>query len=334
MINDPEDIDPDVLAAAVRSQLDNYDSDTADRSPQGYAPAQMSDAQVIRAMGKDPAELMNPNFPREATAYRAAVGKDQALQAKAAADQAKLMEKQMDPAYIAQQVYASTGNIGAARTIAKTRGPSIFTHGQIIEMGRGGSYGIKPAGDIDEMGVDGKRKRTSMSDYIHRNGVSAVPFLSGDEAAVVWRRNAAKTSEVMVILDQIEDLYNKPGWKSLPGSPLFNDTRSQLEQLEKGLVTVVTSLKSGSVSMAGVSDVEMDQIQATLPRASIDLLKPVGDGLVKLNKTREQLRGILIRTAYMNGLVLEKLKDKPEATAGSPTGQQSTNNIPDGLAPR
>jgi len=86
--------------------------------------------------------------------------------------------------------------------------------------------------------------------------------------------------------------------------------------------------------MAGVSDVEMDQIQATLPRASIDLLKPVGDGLVKLNKTREQLRGILIRTAYMNGLVLEKLKDKPEATAGSPTGQQSTNNIPDGLAPR
>ena len=324
MIDDPEDIDPDVLAAAVRSQLDNYDSDTADRSPQGYAPAQMSDTQVIRAMGKDPLELMDPSFAREATAYRAAVGKDQAIRAKAAADQAKLMQKQMDPSYIAQQVYGSTGNIGAARVISKSRGPALFNHGESVEMGRGGSYAIIPSGDINEVGPDGKPKRTSMSQYIQRNGVSVVPFLGGDESAVAWRGAAAKTSELMEVLDQIEDLYNKPGFKSMP----FSDTNRQLEQLESGLVNIVSQLKTGSKSMAGVSDLEMENLLKGLPAAGSNLTQPVATGLERVSKTREQVRGILMRTALMNGLVLTPLKAKAEVTAGSPTGQRSSSTPP------
>lgn len=322
MITDPEDIDPDVLAAAVKmAQQDNYGTDAASVE---YPSAIMSDFDVIKAQGKDPLGMMHPNFGREADAYRAAVGKNQALQAKATADQAKLMRQQMDPSYIAQQVYGSTGNIGAARVISKSTGAALFIHGQSVEMGRGGSYAIIPSGDINEVGPDGKPKRTSMSQYIQRNGVSVVPFLGGDEPAKAWRGAAAKTSELMKVLDQIEDLYKAPGFISFPGT---NKNR-QLEQLESGLANIVIQLKTGSISMAGVSDLEMANLENGLPAAGTNLTQTVATGIERVSKTREQVKGILMRTALMNGLVLTPLKAKAEVTAGSPTGQRSSSTPP------
>ena len=314
-------------------------------APQSRQPQDISDAQILKAMGKGASYLETSAWQYDRDNYRkqhldaqkamataqageyrtyiGALGKQQERADKMATAQAA----KMDPSYIAQQVYSRAGSLGGARTIAKSTGSALLNHGQVVDMGRAGSYAIIPQGEVSELQLDGSSKRVSMTRHIQKMGVSVVPFLGGDEAATAWRGATAKASELMTMLDQIEDIYEKAPTVSFRTS----EANRALLQLEQKLAPIVSQIMSGSKSMAGTSDLEMKAIMDTLPRAGTDYTMTVGTGLKNVKLTREQVRGVIIRTALMNGVVLTPLRAKAEITAGSTTGQQSSSpNIPPG----
>ena len=126
----------------------------------------------------------------------------------------------------------------------------------------------------------------------------------------------------MATLDQLEEVYNGKYGSSIstPG-----EANRRGEQLEAGLAQAVSRLKSGSKSMAGVSDLELKQLENGIPKSASSLWESEARGLIKINALRDQLRSMLTRNAMMNGIVLTPLRAKAETTAGSTTGQQSSN---------
>lgn len=325
MITDPEDIDPDVLAEAVkRAQQDNYGTDPVGSE---YPSARMSDLDVIRALGKDPLEMMSSSFGREAAAYRAAVGKDQALRAKASADQAKLLREQSDPSYVAQQAYGRLGNIGAARVISKSKGPALFQHGEEVNLGKAGKYYIAPGGYLMLPGKDGRPQRLEAEQVIQMAGVSVIPFLGGDEAATEFRRTTGRITSVMEMLDQLEDIYDSKGSMIIP----LSDGRNMAQQIESQLPTLVQSIRSGSNSAAGISDLETEAIKQSLPRRSN--WDTLGDlERQKLTMTRQQLRRLIMDRASRNGLEFREIKVKDAKTGAQPQAQEQATKPPAGLS--
>ena len=280
-----------------------------------YAPAAMSDLEVIKSMGMDPQSIMSPTFSAEAAAYRNAVGRQRAIDAKRQADAAKDMEKRSDPFFRAQNIYGKIGNLAAARTIAKTTGPALFQLGEQIDLGPDQMFAIRPVGDVDVPKQDGTSMKMPAWQLLHANGVSVVPYLGGDEEAKGFRSMAAKAGELMNTLSEIEKLYENGDLKSMRGT----ETYRRLVQLEAGLSTIVQAIKTGSKSMAGVSDKEMEAIQASLPQSGTKLLESTGSGLINVRNTRAQVLGILTRTARMNGIELVQLRPQSAATRGRAT---------------
>ena len=167
-------------------------------------------------------------------------------------------------------------------------------------------FAIRPVGDLDIPNQDGTSSKVPAWQFLRANGVNVVPYLGGDEEAKAFRSTAGKAGELMNTLAQIESLYANDDLKSMRGT----ETYRQLVQLEAGLSTIVQSIKTGSKSMAGVSDKEMEAIQASLPQSGTELLESTRSGLINVRNTRAQVLGILMRTARMNGVELVQLKSK------------------------
>jgi hypothetical protein len=335
--------DPDVSAAAEREALSGYGL-AAPPPPQMQSMGALSDSEVLRMMGKNPLEMLAGNWESTASSFRAQHAQSQAQMASANASayksylaasekaqiaQAKALEKQNDPFFRAQNIYGKTGNLAAARTIAKTAGPALFQLGEQVDLGPNQMFAIRPVGDLDIPNPDGTSSKVPAWQFLHANGVNVVPYLGGDEEAKAFRSMAGKTGELMNTLDQIEKLYANSDLKSMRGT----ETYRQLVQLEAGLSTIVQSIKTGSKSMAGVSDNEMNAIQASLPQSGTKLLESTGSGLINVRNTRAQVLGILTRTARMNGVELVQLKpkDAPNSrrvtTPGSaPPGTKNPSN--------
>jgi hypothetical protein len=308
---DPEDIDPEVLAAAVEA----YQSGLGGATPaadQSFTPAIMSDMEVIKAMGRDPMEMHRPEFAREAATYRGAVGKQQAAQAKAGAAYAKQQEKLNDPSFQAQQVYGRLGNVGAARVIAKSRGPALFQYGEVVDLGKSGAFYMAPSGYLMIPDGKGGMSKQSAEDVVKMAGVSVIPYLGGDEEANDFRNTTAKASSIIGFMDALENLYEKNN-NLVPMSSDYY----RAQQIEEQLTLAVTQLRSGSKSAAGISDIEMEAIKRTLPRRT-DFRELDRDSRIKLSQTKQQLLALIMDRARRNGIDLRQIKQQGNVPTAQP----------------
>lgn len=330
---DPDSEGQDVEQAATAASETGYDLETPEpAAPLTWSPASLSDAQVLRAMGKHPMSLMSPDFAAQANAFRDAVGKQQALQLRQQQDDQKRMaadakrynamgaemEKKSDPSFVAQQAYGRLGNIGAARVIAKSSGPALFQHGEEFNLGKAGKFYIAPSGYLMLPGPDGQNQRFDAEQVIQAAGVSVVPFLGGDEAAVEFRRTAAKVSSVMEMLDQLEDTYKNGVFVPM------SDNRAKAIQIQEQLPTIIPQIRSGSNSSAGISDYETKAIQDALPRGT-DYTKLTPQELIKLSMIRDQLRRIILDRGRRNGIEFRQVIRKDAKTGALPQASEPLN---------
>lgn len=334
MIDEPED---GVADAAEAEALGGYGL-AMPPPPTQFQYKPLSDVDILmQSGGGDLNELHHGGWDARAAAARAQHAQAQAQMAaanssayrsylaaseKAQIDQAKALEKQNDPFFRAQNIYGKTGNLAAARVIAKTTGPALFTLGEQIDLGPGQRFAIRPVGDLDIPNQDGTSSKVPAWKVIRANGVNVVPYLGGDEEAKAFRNMAARMGEVMVSLRRLEEAYTTSGNVSSP----YSDLKADLVQIEGTLARDVSQLRSGSKSMAGVSDKELEAIQQTLPQSATNLRDTKGEGARRARNTRQQLMGLMMRTARMNGVELVQLKDQ-----SSPNSQRVT--MPDGDPP-
>lgn len=336
--------DPDLYEAAEREAASGYGGAAMTPGltppvPMRQEPRQLTDEEVLKGMGRSYMYMRSNEWRPDAQRYREQyadneakqaagmaqqykamldfAGKQQARQDKIAADQAKFN----DPALRAQRMYTMAGSLGGARTIAKSTGAALFQLGEVIEIAPDMRFGIAPAGAVMVAGKDGKQVAKSMAEAIWEGGVSVVPFLGGDEEAKGFRMASAKTAEVVSILNQMEDIVNKAGAKTIP----LTNAKQQLEQLQSGLPSLIQSLRTGSKSMAGVSDKELDAIENGIPKPS-EFWKSDGDSRNKIEMTRRQLVNMLIRQARVNGIELNLMRDKQPV--GPKASQGAANKIP------
>ena len=330
---DPDSEGQDVEQAATAASETGYDLETPEpAAPLTWSPANLSDAQVLKAMGKHPMSLMSPDFAAQANAFRDAVGKQQALQLRQQQDDQKRMaadakrynamgaemEKKSDPSFVAQQAYGRLGNIGAARVIAKSSGPALFQHGEEVNLGKSGKFYVAPAGYLMLPGPDGQSQRFDAEQVIQAAGVSVVPFLGGDEGAVEFRRTMGRAMSVTTMLDELEDLYEKGA--SMP----ISERKTKASQIESQLPTLISQLRSGSNSSAGISDYETKAIEDSLPRGS-DLLSLNDNQRTKLLMVREQLRRIILDRGRRNGIEFRQVITNSGNAGAQPQASGRTN---------
>jgi hypothetical protein len=341
---DPED--QDVSEAAAREAELGYGAGAYTQpmripAPPQYTPTNMDDPAVLKAMNMDPISMFSSDwgarssafrqnaaeseakaYAANASAYRSyiqAAERQQAIAGKAAEAQAKAQ----DPVMRAQRMYTMAGSLGGARTIAKSTGPALFQLGEVIEIAPDMRFGISPTGVVMVPGKDGKPVAKSMAEALWEGGVSVVPYLGGDEEAKGFRMASAKTAEVVSILAQMEEIVNKAGAKSIP----LTDAKQQLEQLESGLPSLIQALRTGSKSMAGVSDKELEAIERGIPRPS-EFWRSDKDARNKVAMTRRQLTNMLIRQARANGIELNPMKDKQPVGPNASQGRAANQIIP------
>jgi hypothetical protein len=156
--------------------------------------------------------------------------------------------------------------------------------------------------------------------------VDVVPFLGGDEDAKGFRNMAARMAVVMTILHKLEEGYTAAGNISFP----YSEKKFDLAQMEGTLARDVSQLRSGSKSMAGVSDKEMEAIERTLPMSAMNMKDTKREGIRRVINTRQQLLGLITRMARMNGVELVQLKPKDALTSGRATKPAGVENIPNG----
>ena len=259
---------------------------------------------------------------REYAAYVSAMGKQQQRMDKMAEAQAKAQ----DPFLRAQKMYAQAGSLGGARTIAKSTGAALFQHGEIMELGPNIAFRVQPVGVVRRVNQAGQEETISLSQSIAEAGVSVVPFLGGDEDAKAFRRMVAMTNDLISRLDEIEKIASSPGAHTLYGT----DSRSMLKQLEGNLAGAVQQLKSGSKSMAGVSDKEMEALADSVPSAS-SLFTRDKDAIIKADMTKRQIMNIVIRQARANGIELNLMDLRKKAGPNASQGA-ATSSTPPGVS--
>lgn len=353
---DPEELEAEdqaIDAAAEREAAQGYGMaglrpGMGVPAPQQFQLQGISDAQILKALGKNDVFLESGAWPHQRDEYRKQYMMAQAQAANASADQykaylgamakqqdrndkiaiaqGKLSEKANDPFFRAQNIYGQTGNLAAARVIAKTTGPALFKLGEQVDLGPDQMFAIRPVGDLDIAKPDGTSARVPTWQFLQANGVNVVPYLGGDEEAKAFRNMAARMGEVMVSLRRLEEAYTTSGNISSP----YSDLKADLVQIEGTLARDVSQLRSGSKSMAGVSDKELEAIQQTLPQSATNLRDTKGEGARRARNTRQQLMGLMMRTARMNGVELVQLKPQ-----SAPTREVTTpRGTPPGVKPK
>lgn len=349
---DPDELESEDLAvdaAAEREAAEGYGmaglgQGRAIPAPQQFQLQGISDAQILKALGKNDVFLESGAWPHQRDEYRkqymaaqghmanasaeqykayvGAIGKQQARDDKIALAQGKLNASAQDPFIRAQRMYTMAGSLGGARTIAKSTGAALFQHGEVVDLGGGIAFTIAPTGSVRRVNpATGKEENISMSTAIAEGGVSVVPFLGGDEDAKGFRRMTAMANDVIGRLTQIEEIAKSPGAHSLYGT----NAKDMLEQLESGLASSISQLRSGSKSMAGVSDKEMEAIAAGIPEASKLFSRDAG-AITKAEMTRRQLVNLIMRQARANGVELNLINTTKKA--GLKASQGEANQIP------
>jgi hypothetical protein len=236
-------------------------------------------------------------------------------------------KKLQDPNYRAQQFYMSAGNMGAALQIGKSKGSALFKMGTEIDMGRAGTFMMAPDGNMDVTTGDGRSVRLPSYMMAARQGVNVLPFTGGDENADMYRTSIQNSQRVFGLLDELEDLYNDSGYiGSL--SPTARAARAL--QIESMLTPVVLQTLSGTKSLAGVSEKELEMIQGGVPRAASNMMwGRRSNELLKLQKLRSEIQGVVYRASKLNGIELIPKKRQPSGAGGAASSATIPGVIPE-----
>lgn len=236
-------------------------------------------------------------------------------------------KKLQDPNYRAQQFYMSTGNMAGALQIGKSKGSALFKMGTEIDMGRAGTFMMAPDGNVDIATPNGKSARVPAYMMAAKNGVNVLPFGGGDENADLYRSTLQNSQRVFGLLDELEDLYNDSGYiGSL--SPTARSARAL--QIESMLTPVVLQTLSGTKSLAGVSEKELEMIQGGVPRAASNMAwGRRSNELLKLQKLRSEIQGVVYRASKLNGIELIPKKRQPAGAGGRASSATIPGVIPE-----
>jgi hypothetical protein len=236
-------------------------------------------------------------------------------------------KKLQDPSYRAQQFYMSTGNMGAALQIGKSKGSALFKMGTEIDMGRAGTFMMAPDGSLDISTPDGRSARVPAYMMASQQGISVLPFTGGDENADLYRTSIQNSQRVFGLLDELEDLYNDSGYiGSL--SPTARAARAL--QIESMLTPVVLQTLSGTKSLAGVSEKELEMIQGGVPRAASNMMwGRRANELLKLQKLRSEIQGVVYRASKLNGIELIPKKRQPSGAGRAASSAAIPGVIPE-----
>jgi len=302
-------MDPETLASLVNqsAQMPGQPS---------YSGDMLSDFEVAKSMyGGDQASAMGAILQR-------GDGFQQEKQ--------KYLEQQkklQDPSYRAQQFYMSTGNMGAALQIGKSKGSALFKMGTEIDMGRAGTFMMAPDGSLDISTPDGRSARVPAYMMASQQGISVLPFTGGDENADLYRTSIQNSQRVFGLLDELEDLYNDSGYiGSL--SPTARAARAL--QIESMLTPVVLQTLSGTKSLAGVSEKELEMIQGGVPRAASNMMwGRRANELLKLQKLRSEIQGVVYRASKLNGIELIPKKRQPSGAGRAASSAAIPGVIPE-----
>jgi hypothetical protein len=236
-------------------------------------------------------------------------------------------KKLQDPNYRAQQFYMSTGNMAGALQIGKSKGSALFKMGTEVDMGRAGSYMMAPEGNVDVTSADGRSVRVPAYMMAAKQGVSVLPFGGGDENADLFRTSLQNSQRVFGLLDELEDLYNDSGYI---GSLSPTARAAKALQIESMLTPVVLQTLSGTKSLAGVSEKELEMIQGGVPRAASNMMwGRRSNELLKLQKLRSQIQGVVYRAAKLNGIELIPKKRQPAGAGGAASSATIPGVIPE-----
>ncbi len=301
-------MDPDQLAQLINSQA------------QGQQPANSGsmsdDYQIAKQMyGGD-----------EAMAMASILERGQGFQNQ----KQKYVEEQkklQDPSYRAQQFYMSAGNMGAALQIGKSKGSALFKMGTEIDMGKAGTFMMAPDGSMDISTPDGRSARVPAYMLAAQQGVSVLPFTGGDENADLYRTSIQNSQRVFGLLDELEDLYNDSGYI---GSMSPTARAARALQIESMLTPVVLQTLSGTKSLAGVSEKELEMIQGGVPRAASNMMwGRRANELLKLQKLRSEIQGVVYRASKLNGIELIPKKRQPSGAGGAASSATIPGVIPE-----
>jgi D-alanyl-D-alanine dipeptidase len=236
-------------------------------------------------------------------------------------------KKLQDPNYRAQQFYMSAGNMGAALQIGKSKGSALFKMGTEIDMGRAGTFMMAPDGNMDISSPDGRSVRIPAYMMAAQQGVNVLPFTGGDENADLYRTSIQNSQRVFGLLDALEDLYNDSGYI---GSLSPTARAAKATQIESMLTPVVLQTLSGTKSLAGVSEKELEMIQAGIPRAASNMMwGRRSNELLKLQKLRSEIQGVVYRASKLNGIELIPKKRQPSGAGGAASSATIPGVIPE-----
>lgn len=237
-----------------------------------------------------------------------------------AVSQAMLQAQKAKPISPEAQFYASVGDMAGAVALQKSKGPSLFTHGETFDFGKkSGQYAITPAGEMTLVDTSGNLVKGKVSDYAWQSGIKTVPFRGGDQNASLFRQTMQKASETFAALDRLEELYAENFAYIGRGNPF--PTASQAEQVETQILLGATAILTGTKSLGGgTSNTDIDMISRIVPRAaSTWFANTKGNELERLKYLRTMLNTHLNNAALSNGLALKNITQKT-GPSGKPPG--------------
>ena len=236
-------------------------------------------------------------------------------------------KKLRDPNYRAQQFYMSSGNMAGALQIGKSKGSALFKMGTEIDMGRAGTFMMAPEGNMDITTPDGRSVRIPSYMMAAQQGVNVLPFGGGDENADAYRTSIQNSQRIFGMLDELEDLYNDSGYI---GSMSPTARAAKAVQIESMLTPVVLQTLSGTKSLAGVSEKELEMIQSGVPRAASSMMwGRRSNELLKLQKLRSEIQGVVYRASKLNGIELIPKKSQPAGAGGRSSATAIPGVIPE-----
>lgn len=252
--------------------------------------------------------------------YAKALGAAQS-QYQHAASQAMMQAAKAKPVSPEAQFYASIGDMAKAVVLQKSKGPSLFQHGEEYDFGETlGLFAIAPSGTMPVVDVNGNIMKANVSEYAWKSGIRSVPFVGGDQNAVLYRQTLQKSGEVFKALDDLEKVYHENFAYIGKLNPSALATRA--EQLETQVLLGATSLLTGTKSLGGgTSNTDIEMLQRIVPKAASTYVSNMkGNELERLKYLREMLKDHLMRASESNGLTLRSLKSKNKGKQVIPPG--------------
>lgn len=221
------------------------------------------------------------------------------------------------------QFYASVGNMAGAVQMQKTKGPSLFTFGEEIDLG-GSTYSYAPYGKMNMFNrATGKYEYRDVADMAMQSGIKTVPFAGGDNQAMLFRNTITRTKGIMDDLNELDRLY---GVNNLYiGTLNPSETATKAQQLETKILLDAMAILTGTKSLGGnTSNVDIDMIRTMVPKAASTAFGNMkGNEKARLAELREIIKKHVMNAARANGIDLRETKQ----TAAS-QGQPVTGIIP------